>query len=83
MPYWKNHASASHGKVRVSYYRYTDLSGGVQLLAFAVNISAEPVESVTLAFPEPVSSARDMLEERETGLTFPLAAYSCRILFVK
>lgn len=66
-----------------SYYRYTDLSGAPQLLAFAVNISAKPVEKVTVSFPEPVAQARDMLEDRDVGLTFGLNGYSCRILFVK
>ena len=61
----------------------TDLAGAPQLLAFVVNISAKPVEKVTLSFPEPVCQARDMLEEREVGFTFGLEGYSCRILFVK
>ena len=83
MPYWTNNARADHEKVRISYYRYTDLSGAPQLLAFAVNISAKPVEKVTVSFPEPVAQARDMLEGRDVGLTFGLNGYSCRILFVK
>ena len=64
MPYWKNEAQASHEKVKISYYRYTDLSGESQLLAFAVNISASPVEAVTVKFPEAVSEAIDM-EKKE------------------
>jgi len=40
-PYWKNDARTDREKVKLSYYRYTALDGGVQLLAFAVNISGE------------------------------------------
>ncbi len=83
LPYWRNQAQASHEKVKISYYRYTDLAGEHQLLAFAVNISASPVDSVTVSFPESVSSACDMLERAEVGLTFSMKPYSCRILFVK
>lgn len=83
LPYWTNGARADHAKVKISYYRYTDLAGAPQLLAFVANISAKPVEKVTLSFPEPVCQARDMLEEREVGFTFGLEGYSCRILFVK
>ena len=83
LPYWTNGARADYAKVKISYYRYTDLAGAPQLLAFVVNISAKPVEKVTLSFPEPVCQARDMLEGRDVGLTFGLNGYSCRILFVK
>lgn len=83
MPYWSNDAQSSHEKVKISYYRYTDLSGAPQLLAFAVNISAAPVAEVRLSFQENVNEAWDMLEKQNVGFTFSLEAYSCRILFVK
>ncbi len=83
MPYWSNDAQSSHEKVKISYYRYTDLSGAQQLLAFAVNISAAPVAEVRLSFQENVNEAWDMLEEQNVGFAFSLEAYSCRILFVK
>ena len=83
MPYWSNAALTDNEKVKVSYYRYTDLTGGVQILAFAVNIAAAPVDAVTVRFPEAVSSARDMLAEEDVGFTFPLDAYASRILFIK
>lgn len=84
VPYWKSDASTDHEKVKVSYYRYTDLSGSVQLLAFVSNISAEPIEKVTVNFAgEPVAKATDMTTKQEVGFTFDLDKYGYRILFVK
>lgn len=83
LPYWKNSAAASNEKVKLSYYRYTDLCKDVQLLAFVVNISASPVDNVTVSFPEKVSRAIDMQKNEEVGFSFSMPPYSCRILFVK
>lgn len=83
MPYWKNNVKASCDKVKTTYYRYTDLGGNSQLLAFVVNISSSDIENVKVKFEENVTYAKDMLEDIEVGFEFPLAAYSCRILFVK
>lgn len=84
MPYWENNASTDHEKVKVSYYRYTDLTGQVQLLAFVSNISAEPIQSVTVAFGgESVATATDMTAKQEVGFTFDLDPYGYRILFLK
>lgn len=83
LPYWSNEVGCSHEKVRVSYYRYTDLSGETQLLAFAANISAQPADDVTLSFPENARHMRDMLTGEDMGEAFSLEPYSCRILFVK
>lgn len=83
MPYWSNQAHTSHEKVKISYYRYTDLAGASHLLAFVVNISARAVDSVTVSFTENVSTAYDTMEKQETGFTFAMKAYGCRILFVK
>lgn len=83
LPYWKNEARSSHDKVKVSYYRYTDLSGAPSLLAFASNISAQPVTEVALSFPENVHTMYDMLEHRNITAPFALDAHCCRILFVK
>ena len=83
MPYWSNQVRISHEKVKVSYYRYTDLTGDAQLLAFAVTISASALDSVTVSFPESVSMAYDTMEKRETGFDFSMKPYGCRILFVK
>ncbi|MBE6934457.1 MAG: hypothetical protein E7462_05355 [Ruminococcaceae bacterium] len=82
MPYWKNSVRVSHEKVRVSYYRYTDLSGKVQLLAFVGNISGTKVDNVTVGFEEPVSRCIDTLEEQALDLSFSLEPFGSRILFL-
>jgi len=82
-PYWKNSVKASHEKVKVSYYKYTDLSGKDTLLAFAVNISSKNVESVTLSFEEDVASVTDAETNTDVGFTFGLEPYGYKILFVK
>lgn len=82
-PYWNNGVSTDHEKVRVSYYRYITLTGQPQLLVFAVNISANPVEHVTVAFEEHVSGVTDMERKEEVGFTFDLGQYGYRILFVQ
>jgi len=81
-PYWDNTAIVSHDKVRVSYYRHTTLAGQTQLLAVATNISSKPIESVTIGFEEPVTRTMDAMEKQETGMTFSLEPYGCRILYV-
>ena len=82
-PYWTNKVITSHEKVKVSYYRYVTLSGEVQLLAFVVNISATPIEAVSVEFEEDVHTAIDMKDRKETGFCFGLEEYGHRILFVK
>jgi hypothetical protein len=82
-PYWTNTVTTTNEKVKVSYYRYTTLTGEVQLLAFAVNISAQPIEQVTVNFGENVCSVTDMTEKKDLGFTFDLDKYGYRILFVK
>ena len=83
MPYWKNEVVTDNEKVKISYYRYTDLTGAPQLLAFVVNISAAPIDSVKVIFTEPVTGAVDMEKKEAVGFEFPLGAYGYRILFVK
>lgn len=83
LPYWKNSVTATHEKVRVSYYRYTDLSGSVQLLAFIVNISASPVAEVCLKFNEKVSTAVEPQTGKTVGFRLGLGGYGCKILFIK
>ncbi len=82
LPYWKNDVKTSHEKVRVSYYRFTDLSGDPQLLAFVVNISASPVKDVTVRFPENVSTLIDAERGERVG-NFDLEGYGYRIVFAK
>jgi len=81
-PYWKNDARTDREKVKLSYYRYTALDGGVQLLAFAVNISGESVQDVTLHFKEKVTRVTDMMTGKDGSMTFDLPPYGCKILFL-
>lgn len=83
MPYWENSVKADHEKVKVSYYRYTTLTGEVQLLAFVVNISSKPIEKVTVDFGEKVSSVTDMALKTDVGFTFNMDKYGYRILYLK
>lgn len=83
MPYWKNRTAVSHEKVKISYYRYKTLGGEDQLLAFAVNISAKPIESVTLKFEEKVSEITDLEKKERIDFTFALPSYGYKILFIK
>jgi hypothetical protein len=69
--------------VKVSYYRYCDPAGEEKLLAFAVNISASPVEEVTVTFEENVTRARDAERGEEVGFSFSLGRYGYRILYVR
>ena len=82
MPYWSNQASASHEKVKISYYRYITLTGQVQLLAFVANISNAPIEHVTIAVKEPVTRSTDMMTKEEVGFTFSLEGFGNRILYL-
>ncbi len=82
LPYWKNDVKTSHEKVRVSYYRFTDLSGDPQLLAFVVNISAGQVKDVSVEFPESVSTLVDAERGERVG-NFDLEGYGYRIIFAK
>jgi len=82
MPYWKNNVKTSDDKVKVSYYKYTSLSGDTELLAFAVNTSTKDIKNVTISFDEDVSEAKDMMTG-DRGFTFDLPYYGCRIIHVK
>ena len=82
-PYWNNNVESSHEKVKVSYYKYTTLTGEIQLLAFVVNISSEPVDEVSIDFNERVTSGTDLLSDKNVGFSFELPPYGHRILYVK
>lgn len=83
MPYWRNTVKTSDEKIKVSYYRYTDLTGDIRLLAFAVNISSAPIDSVSLDFGRKVSSVTDLLRGEAVGDHFSIDGYGFRILYVK
>lgn len=83
MPYWRNTVKTSDEKIKVSYYRYTDLTGDIRLLAFAVNISSAPIDPVSLDFGMKVSSVTDLLRGETVGDHFSVDGYGFRILYVK
>lgn len=83
MPYWENGVKTSNDKVKVSYYKYTTLTGEDQILAFAVNISAQTIEHVTVEFEEAVTKATDMSNMEETGFSFDMQPYDYCILFAR
>lgn len=82
LPYFKNTATTSNEKVKVSYYKYTDLENKPKLLAFAVNISANNIENVTLKFDEEVSTVIDAEKGEPVGFTFNMEPYAYKILYV-
>lgn len=82
LPYWKNGVTSSHEMVKVSYYKYVSLTGEVQILAFAVNISSETIEDVTIIFEENVNSATDMETKTKTGFTLTMKPYAYKILYI-
>ncbi len=82
-PYWTNGATADHEKLRISYYKYTTLSGKAQLLAFVTNISCLEIEGAKIAFPENVSTALDLTRKCDAGFTLNFAPYDYKILFVE
>jgi len=81
-PYWENDAATDNEKVKVSYYRYTTLTGAPMLLAFVVNLSGQPAENVTVRFSESVTKAVDAATQTETGFTLNLGKFGCQILCV-
>lgn len=82
-PYWENDVCISDERVKVSYYCFTELDGEKKILAFAVNISSEPIENVAIKFKENVTAAIDVMEEKKVGFHFCLDKYGSRILYVK
>lgn len=82
LPYFNNNAATSNEKVKVSYYKYTDLENKTKLLVFAVNISAKNIENVTLSFDEEVSIVIDAEKAEHVGFTFDMGPYAYKILYV-
>ncbi len=56
MPYWKNNATTSDERIKVSYYKYIGLTNKNILLAFAANTTKHTVENVAIDFGENTSS---------------------------
>ena len=83
LPYYGNGASTDSEKVKVSYYKYTTLTGKVQLLAFAVNISSTPVERVKVTFDENVCVVTDAIASEDVTDGFEIGAYGYRVLYAE
>lgn len=56
MPYWKNNATTSDERIKVSYYKYIDLTDKNILLAFAANTTKHTIENVAIDFGENTNS---------------------------
>ena len=82
LPYYKNNVNISHEKVKVSYYKYTTISGDEQILAFAVNISSQDIKEVSVKFGENVSKAIDAETNEDVGFEFGLKPYGYKILYI-
>lgn len=83
MPYWSNEVKTTNEKLKVSYYRYTTPSGKTNLLAFAVNISAQSIENVTIDFEEKVDLVTDMTSKESAELTFNMDPYAYKIFYIE
>ena len=59
-----------------------NISGSGSLKAFAVNISANNIENVTLKFDEEVSTVIDAEKGEPVGFTFNMEPYAYKILYV-
>lgn len=81
-PYWKNGVTTSDGKVKVSYYKYTTLSGKAQLLAFAVNISSKATDGVGFDLNEKVTKVINAITG-ECVETLGFAPYDYKILYAE
>ena len=82
-PYWENNVKVSDSRVKVSYYRYANLIGETQLLAFAVNTSNQDVDNVTVEFEEACRMSTDVMESSQCGFSFSLKKFGLRILFIR
>jgi len=83
LPYYANGTVTDSEKVKVSYYKYTTLTGKVQLLAFAVNISSTPVDLVKVTFKEKVDTVTDALDSENVTDGFGIDAYGYKILYAE
>ncbi len=84
MPYWTNEVKVSDPKIKVSYYKFTDLSGKDNLLAFISNITPNTIRNATVHFSENVTVAKDLYSGAESSnFTFDIDGYDYKILFVK
>jgi len=82
LPYWKNNAETTHEKVKISYYKYTTITGKPQLLAFVVNISSQDIKNVTLKLSENVCEVTNAETMENISFTFDMKPYGYKILYI-
>ena len=82
LPYWKNGAVCDNEKVKISYYKYTTVTGKPQILAFAVNVSAKNIQNATISFSEDVREVTDAETMESIGFTLNIKPYGYKILYL-
>ena len=82
VPYYKNRATTTSEKVKVSYYKYTTITGKTELLAFVVNISSRDIKNVTLSIDENVSEVFNAETSENMKFTFDINSYGYKILYL-
>lgn len=82
-PYWNNGVKVSDDRVKVSYYRYTDVLGQPKLLAFCANTTHDELKDVTVTFNENVKSQKDLLCPERDADKLSMAGYDFRILYLE
>ena len=84
LPYWKNNAKTSNPKIKVSYYKYTDVSGDASLLVFISNVSPEEISSVKIQLEEEISYIKDLTSNTTISeLSFDIKGHDYKMLFIK
>lgn len=81
MPYYKNNIKTSSDKIKVSYYKYTSISGKTELLMFVVNISSKKAENVTFDIKENVTVFTDAEKNEVISAPFDIDGYNYKIIF--
>jgi hypothetical protein len=83
VPYFESRVTSDHEKIKVSYYKYTTISGKTQLLAFAVNTSSTPAASVSISFDENVEEIVDAISGERISSPIDFGAYGHKILYAE
>lgn len=82
VPYYKNRATTTNEKVKVSYYKYTTITGKTELLAFVVNISSQEIKNVAVSFHENVSEVFNAETLENMEFIFDIQPYGYKILYL-
>ena len=68
--------------MKVSYYKYTTITGKTELLAFVVNISSQEIKNVAVSFRENVSEVFNAETLENMELIFDIKPYGYKILYL-